>query len=138
MSSTGKLVVSFEINPPPVCYSPELQALEERIRVILTPYSEAIDLAEHGNTFILTSQFGSTNFETLIASLIEASTGAWLLIYGGLDGDASVMIEAQDGKIVTQRERVPVDTLNDYSDEDSAGKEDDIDRATPECNDIPF
>jgi len=138
MSSTGKLVVSFEADPPPVCYSPKLQALEERIRVILTPYVEAFDLAELGNTFILTSQFGSTNFETLIASLIEASTGAWLLIYGGLDGDASVMIEAQDGKIVTQRERVPVDTLNDYSDEDSAGKEDDIDRATPECNDIPF
>ena len=138
MSSTGKLVVSFEVDPPPDYYSPKLQALEERIRAILTPYAEAFDLAEHGNTFILTSQFGSTNFKTLIESLIEASTGAWLLIYGGLDGDASVMIEAQDGKIVTQRERVPVDTLNDYSDEDSAGKEDDNDRAMPEDDDIPF
>lgn len=119
MSSTGKLVVSFEIDPPPDYYSPEIQVLENKIRTLLDPYTETIgresELIAHGNTFILTCLFGGENFDDLVQSLIKVSKDAWILIYGGLDGEASVMIEAQDGRVVTRRERVPKDTLIDYS-----------------------
>ena len=138
MSSTGKLVVSFEADPPPACYSPELQALEDKIRTVLEAYAQdtlqsasggngpadsasapdsgmgagndRTGLIQRGNTFILTTGFGRRSF----GFLIEASEGAWLLVYGGLDSEGSVMLELQDGRVVTRRERVPVDTLNDY------------------------
>src|SRR6056297_1287868 len=136
MSSTGKLVVSFEADPPPVCYSPELQALEDKIRAVLEAHAQDTSqaasggngpagtggneappgLIQRGNSFILTTHFGRRSFDFLIESLIEASEGAWLLVYGGLDGEGPVMLELQDGRVVTRRERVPVDTLNDYSD----------------------
>src|SRR6056297_2893611 len=144
MSSTGKLVVSFEADPPPVCYSPELQALEDKIRAVLEAHAQDTSQAAsggnwpadsasatgagtggneapaglilQGNSFILTTHFGRRSFDFLIESLIEASEGAWLIVYGGLDGEGSIMLELQDGRVVTRRERVPVDTLNDYSD----------------------
>ncbi len=131
MSSTGKIVISYEADPPPIYYSPELEAIEERIQSLLGTYAAAGSgtavlqtenrpqgLLQRGNNFILTTGFGRMSFDFLIESLIEASEGAWLLVYGGLDGEGSIMLELQDGRVVTRRERVPVDTLNDYSEED--------------------
>lgn len=117
MSGTGKFVVSFEADPPPVYFSPEMEALEDRVRGILEAWvhADADDgLVQHGNSFILTTGFCSQGFNALIESLIAASNGAWLLVYGGCDGESSIMLELQNGHIVTQRERVPVDESNDY------------------------
>lgn len=128
MGSTGKLVVSYEADPP-VVYSDN--QIETRVRNILTPLGETFDemsnadegssLVQIGNTFILQIAYmGEGTFTKLLESLISASTDAWLLIYCGLDDGASIMLEIQNKKIITQRERMPVDDLNDYSDEEEA------------------
>lgn len=142
MGSTGKLVVSYEAVPP-VVDSDKLLALEKRIKNILTPFAEAFDdmsnagesisLLQTGNTFILRIlDMNERTFNNLLESLITASTDGWLLVYGGLDDGASILLEVQNKEIITQRERRAVDDLNDYSDGWIEDTSDDID------NDVPF
>jgi len=122
MGSTGKLVVSYEVDPP-VMDSEKILALEMRLKNILTPFAEIFDgmsnadkgtsLLQTGNTFILRiSYMNEGTFNSLLESLISASTDGWLLIYGGLDDGASIMLEIQNKEIIIQRERMPVDDIN--------------------------
>ena len=141
MGSTGKLVVSYEVDPPSMTYNDELENLEQRIKDILTPFSEAFDemsedrskcLIHKGNTFIFSIlNMTARTFNNLLESLITASTDGWLLIYGGLDGDKSIMLEIQNEQVITERVRRLIEDLNDYSD--------DLNEDTSEIdNDVPF
>ena len=127
MGSTGKLVVSYEVDPPSMTYNDELENLEQRIRDILTPFSEAFEemsedrskcLIHKGNTFIFRIlNMTAITFNNLLESLRDASTGGWLLVYGGLDGDKSIMLEIQNEQVITERVRRLMDDLNDFSDD---------------------
>ena len=141
MGSTGKLVISYEADPHSMTYNEKLEDLEQRIRDILTPFSEAFDewsggrsksLIQTGNTFIFRIlNMSHTTFNNLLESLITASTDGWLLIYGGLDGDKSIMLEIQNKQIITERVRRLMEDLNDYS-------EDWIEDTSEINNDVPF
>ena len=127
MGSTGKLVVSYEVDPPSMTYNDELENLEQRIKDILTPFSEAFDemsedrsqcLIQTANTFILRIlNMSERTFNDLLESLRDASTDGWLLVYGGLDGDKSIMLEIQNEQVITERVRRLMDDLNDFSDD---------------------
>ena len=127
MSSTGKLVVSYEADPPSLTYNEKFEDLEQRIRDILTPFSEAFDemsedkskcLINKGNTFIFSIlNMTARTFNNLLESLITASTDGWLLVYGGLDGDKSIMLEIQNEQVITERVRRLIEDLNDYSED---------------------
>src|SRR6056297_1239032 len=127
MSRTGKLVVSYEVDPPSMTYNDELENLEQRIRDIITPFSEAFDemsedrskcLIQTANTFIFRIlNMTAKTFNNLLESLRDASTDGWLLVYGGLDGDKSIMLEIQNEQVITERVRRLMDDLNDFSDD---------------------
>ena len=56
-------------------------------------------------------------FNNLLESLITASTDGWLLVYGGLDGDKSIMLEIQNEQVITERVRRLMEDFNDYSED---------------------
>lgn len=127
MSSTGQLVISYEVDSSSISED----ELEASIRRILTPFAEAFDemsgeeslgrageniedrspwLRRIGNTFILRIlNMNDPTLGQLLERLRAVSTNAWLLIYGGLDGGPSMMIEIQNREVVTHRERAPAD-----------------------------